>query len=76
MLGEFQKRPPAEDGTRTERYLITRVGFRFAVGISVPKIKNPNPPSLSLSSLPYCKIRFQEMLKHLQPSAKELRLFS
>lgn len=67
--GHLQK-----DGAIAERDLITRLGFRFALGISLPKIKNQTPHPLSLISPVYYKICFQEMLKQRQPSAKELRL--
>lgn len=53
---------------------ILRLGFRFAVGISLPKIKNPNTPPLSLISSICYKICFQKMLEQLQPSVKEVRL--
>ena len=57
-----------------KRDLITRPGFRFAFEISLPEIKIASPPSLSLDLPVYYKICFQEMLEHLQSSAKEVRL--
>jgi hypothetical protein len=62
-----------KDGAAAERDLATKLGFEFAIQNSLPKMKNPNPPPVSLIPFIYCKICFREMLQHLQSTAMELR---
>lgn len=76
MLGELQKGLPAEGWDQGREISNHKTWLPICCWNFCSYNKNPNSPSLSLSSLSYCKIRFQEMLKHLQPSAKELRLFT
>lgn len=62
---ELQKRPPAKDGAVADRDLVTRLDFRFVVGICIPKIKNQTHLHYHSLYLFIVNICFREMLEHL-----------